>query len=113
MLCVVASVTVNLPPGISQALHACSVGLACTYKHSEGGSALNRIRLIISAKRRRLLLLPQTPPRAAAATHTSTPGTLTEFDCGKGCGWITPKKLAKGATVRRQRVFFHKSEWKV
>ena len=81
MLSVVASV--NLPPGTSQTLRACSPGVACTYKHSEGGSALNRIRLI--AKRKRLLLFSQRQPRATAATHTSATGIVREFDFGKGC----------------------------
>ena len=102
--------SVTLPPGISQKLRTCSMDTVCTYKHTKEGSSLNRRRYI--ATRKRLLLSSQTQTCATAATPTSVHGILREFDFKKGYGWITPSKLAKGATARRQRVFFHISEWK-
>lgn len=108
MLLVAASA--NLPQGVSQILRSCSRGPTCTHKHSDGGSALNRAGFI--AKRKRLLVLSQAPVPASPATHTSITGRLKEFDFCTGCGFITPHKLVKGATARRQRDFFHRSAWK-
>ena len=102
---VLASITI--PDGMTQKVESC-VNEQCEHAHTPAASAANRERLIQTRKRKvAMFKRPQQPQPADEERQ----GWL-HFDFKKGCGFITPVKPAHGSDPRRQRLFFHITEWK-
>ena len=85
----------------------------CQRVHSAEISEANRARLI--ARRRRMNAAAHRLSSASAKTRlladSHRTGRLMDFNFAKNWGWITPSKQDRGGAARKQRVFFHGSQW--
>jgi hypothetical protein len=76
--------------------------------HTEQASSLRRDRLIQTRRRKVAAALR---PQKTDKDSEEHEGWLKKFSFDTGYGFITPIKPNLGGRVRKQELFFHKSEW--
>ena len=99
--------SITLPHGMTQKVESC-VNERCPHAHTDDASATNRERLIQTRKRKVAMLLR---PRQTQLDDEERQGWL-DFDFTKGWGFIKPVKITPGRDPRRQKLFFHITDWK-
>ena len=102
---VLPSVAMNI-----DVLASCSKGDTCTRLHTPEASAKCCERLI--SKYRRKDSRVSAEERLLARFSGEQRGKLMHFDFNKGFGFITPDNCRPGADKRRQRIFFHRRDWR-
>ncbi len=96
-----------LPDGMTQKVETC-VNEHCQHAHTSAASAANRERLIQTRKRKVAMFKR---PQQQQPADEERQGWL-DFDFTKGWGFINPVKPAQGRDPRRQKLFFHVTDWK-